>query len=476
MQATASSSLIDVRALRVGMFVHLDLGWISHPFPLNSFKITSPEQLDTIRSLGLERVRWNPQQSDLGALDSAPADPYSAADSGVGSRASGFASPDSRPSAVDLPAVPAAPALSAPLAGRVATDSGDAAESATETGNDIAARSGPLSTAQRERALEAQRKAQRRCERQFSEAARACKHVGDLVLSKPDDARAQAEALTSSLAEKMLGEQDLCIRMLTEAAGDKHSMHAINVALISLLMGRTFGFAESDMLDLGVGAMLHDVGKIEMPLRLRHREETFTPAEQQAYEEHVAHGVAHARRMGLSSGATMVIAQHHEHADGSGFPLHLNTDRMTLGARIVALVDRYDNLCNPYFAAKAMTPHEALSLLFAQGKTQYDTTILSGFIKMMGVYPPGSTVQLTDDRHAIVVGVSSTRSLKPSVLVHDPRIPRDEALVLDLEHATGVGIRRSVRVAQLPRAVVDYLAPAQRVCYFFEPAGAAEPA
>ena len=93
-----------------------------------------------------------------------------------------------------------------------------------------------------------------------------------------------------------------------------------------------------------------------------------------------------------------MIAQHHEHADGSGFPLKLNTDRMTLAARIVALVDRYDNLCNPYFLAKAMTPHEALSLLFAQGKTQYDTTILSGFIKMMGVYPPGSTVQLTDDR------------------------------------------------------------------------------
>ena len=102
--------------------------------------------------------------------------------------------------------------------------------------------------------------------------------------------------------------------------------------------------------------------------------------------------------MGLSAGATAVIAQHHEHADGTGFPLKLNTDRMSLGARIVSLVDRYDNLCNPYFLAKAITPHEALSLLFAQGKTKYDTTILSGFIKMMGVYPPGSTVQLTDDR------------------------------------------------------------------------------
>ena len=72
--ATSSANLIDVHALRVGMFVHLDLGWISHPFPLNSFKITSPQQVETIRALGLERVRWNPEQSDHGLLDSRPGD------------------------------------------------------------------------------------------------------------------------------------------------------------------------------------------------------------------------------------------------------------------------------------------------------------------------------------------------------------------------------------------------------------------
>jgi hypothetical protein len=183
-----------------------------------------------------------------------------------------------------------------------------------------------------------------------------------------------------------------------------------------------------------------------------------------------------ARRMGLSPGATLIVAQHHEHADGSGFPLRLNTDRMTPGSRIVGLVDRYDNLCNPYFLAKGLTPHEALSQLFAQGKSQYDTSILGGFIRMMGVYPPGSAVQLTDDRYALVVTVNSTRPLKPCVLVFDPSVPREEALTLDLEHADGLGIRRSLRPTQLPPPVLEYLAPRQRVAYFFEPAGAAEPA
>jgi putative nucleotidyltransferase with HDIG domain len=273
----------------------------------------------------------------------------------------------------------------------------------------------------------------------------------------------------------MAGEEDLCIHLLTEAAGDKVSMHAVNVALIALLMGRVFGFGEDDLQDLGVGALLHDVGKLEMPLRLRHADDSFSPAERRDYEEHVAQGLAVARRMGLSAGATLVVAQHHEHADGSGFPLRLNADRMTVAARIVALVNRYDNLCNPYFVANALTPHEALSLLFAQGQSKFDSSILNTFIKMMGVYPPGSTVQLTDDRYALVVGVNSSRPLKPSVLVHEPGIPRDEALVLDLDQAHDLGIRRSIRPVQLPESAHRYLAPRQRVAYFFEPVRVQEP-
>jgi hypothetical protein len=92
---------------------------------------------------------------------------------------------------------------------------------------------------------------------------------------------------------------------------------------------------------------------------------------------------------------------------------------------------------------------------------------------MMGVYPPGSMVQLTDDRYALVVAVNSTRPLKPSVLVHDPATPRDEALVLDLEGAAGLGIRRSVRAQQVPPTALDYLQPTTRVTYFFEPSRSA---
>lgn len=431
MTSAAPLEKIDVAALRVGMFVHLDLGWMSHPFPLSNFRIASDEQLATIRALGVRQVRWCRQQSD----DDATAEPPLV------------------PTAVEAGASPSGPAS-------LLAEAAEAAEAAER--------------AEHRQRLSQQRAALQLCERQFAEATRECKAATELVPIKPQEAAGRAAALSKALVDKMLGEQDLCIRLLSEAAGDKASAHALNVTIIALLMGRTFGLAEQDMLDIGVGALLHDVGKIELPDRMRHREEHFTPSEARFYEEHVGHGVAHARKMGLTPGATLVIAQHHEHADGSGFPLKLNTDRMTALARIVALVNKYDNLCNPNLAARAMTPHESLSLLFAQSKSKFDTAILGAFIKMMGVYPPGSTVQLTDDRFALVVGVNSSRPLKPRVMVHEPRVPRDEALLLDLETTDSLGIRRSLRPQQLPDAALAYLAPRPRVAYFFEPAPVAE--
>ena len=422
MKTANSKEMIEVDALRVGMFVHLDMGWMSHPFPLGSFKIASAEQVATIRSLGVKSVRWSPTQSD--ALG--PPEPLAT----------------TQPAALDaVVATPAPAPVESP---------------------ELAARN------QRRLALANQRAALQVCERQFAEAAQHCKQITDLVPKKPPEARAQAEQLSKALVDKMLGDGDLCIRLLSDAAGDKASAHALNVTIISLLMGRSFGLPESDMLDLGVGALLHDVGKLDLPERVHHREEHFSSAETRFYEEHVANGIKHARTMGLTPGASLVIAQHHEHADGSGFPMHLNTDRMTAAARIVALVNRYDNLCNPNMASKALTPHESLSLLFAQGKTKFDSAILGAFIRMMGVYPAGSTVQLTDDRYAMVVSVNSSRPLKPRVLVHEPKVPRDEAMILDLESTAGVGIRRSIKPQQLPVHSLEYLAPRPRVAYFFE--------
>jgi hypothetical protein len=142
--------------------------------------------------------------------------------------------------------------------------------------------------------------------------------------------------------------------------------------------------------------------------------------------------------------------------------------RMSLPARIVALVNRYDNLCNAASPAQSITPHEALSRLFAQCRSKFDETLLSGFIKMMGIYPPGSVVQLSDDRFAMVMTVNAAHPLKPRVLVYDPAVASEDAIHLDLEKLPQLGIRRSLKPVQLPARAVDYLKPRQRISYFFD--------
>lgn len=437
MKDNASLPYIDTAELRVGMFIHLELGWMSHPFPLSSFRIASAEQIATIRGLGLPRVRWCPEKSE----------PEPAAEA--------EAVPQGEPPTPDE-AIAAAAAAAADSAGAVTPEVAEAAQQR-----------------RRRTALAAQREATQRAERQYAEASKALRQTLDMVGTQPARAREQAQQLTRAMLDKMLVARELNIRLLAEGAGDRASAHGMNVAIVALLMGRSFGLSEADLMDLGVGALLHDMGKLDLPDRIRWRDESFTQSELDYYREHVAHGVAHGRKMGLSAGALLVVAQHHEQADGSGFPLRLNIDRMSAAARIVALVNRFDNLCNPAVPAKALTPHEALSLMFAQGQRQFDTTMLSAFIKMMGVYPPGSAVQLTDDRYALVVSVNSTRPLKPRVLVFDPGTPRDEALLVDLETTPGLGIRRSLKPLALPREAIDYLSPRPRLAYFFEPAAEA---
>lgn len=411
---------VDVADLRVGLYVHLDIGWTRHPFPFGNFKISSQQQIDTIRSLGLQRVRFDPLRSDPLPQVSATA-------------ATATASPDV---AVPLAAAAAEPA-------------------ATEQ-------------QRRQALLDAQRKSQQQCERLFSEATRTYKQVLAEVGAQPEGARARSEALIGSMVNSMLSQGESAIRLLSDNMGDRAALHGVNVTVLSLLLGHELGLTPEALQHLGLAALLHDMGKAELPDRARYRDDNFTSAQLKLYQEHVSHGVAYGKRMGLPAPALLAMSQHHELADGSGFPLGLRVEKISPAARVLALVNRYDGLCNPTNPIHALTPHEALSLIFSQSKARFDSTTLNAFIRMMGIFPPGSVVQLSDNRYAMVVSVNSARPLKPRVLVHDPAVEREKALLLDLESTPELGIARNVRPLQLPKAALEFLSPRQRVCYFFE--------
>ena len=472
------STTVGIEELQVGMFVHLDLGWWAHPFALSSFVVSTPEQITTIRSLGLKTLRWSPEKSRL-------VPPEAAAVPAAAAAASQPDMPDNAAPTGPASTLPATPAGEGPVtialtAAAAASLIGQAvrtadAQPAAHAATHAAAETSPARTAYGampltpRSPLAAQRAALQLCEQQYGEAGSAWREAQRQLPKAPDHALAITQGLTRALLDKMMVDREMCVRVLGDVAADPVSGHALNVTVISLLMARVFGFDAGEMEDIGIGALLHDVGKLDLPERARQDGATLDSADHKLYRDHVALGVAQGQRMGLSEGALSVLAQHHEMADGSGFPARLGLERISTAARIVALVNRYDKLCNPPQAALAMTPHEALSLIIAQSRGKFDSTMLNAFIRMMGVYPPGSIVQLTDDRYASVVSVNSSRPLTPRVLVCDTSVPREDALRLNLDGQADLGIRRSMKPGALPAAVRDYLSPRPRTVYFFEP-------
>lgn len=432
----SEAKFINVDELRIGMFVYIDLGWMRHPFPLNSFKLTSQDQIDTIQGLGLAKIRWSPEKSDP-PPSLLVAEPKTQK-VGVGDTAQG----------------PVAP--------------GDVEAQARAAAVEVAR--------QRREQLGLQRASLEICERQFAGANRLYRKMIENAERDPVMARQQSEESVHNMVGKLLEQEESAIRLLSENVGDKASLHPVNVTVISLLLGKAMNLDADELKQLGVGAMLHDIGKLALPERFRWRDPHFNKAERSLYQEHVAHGLALGRKMQLQPAVLAVIAQHHELADGRGYPAGLVGDAITPPARIVALVNTYDALCNPSNPAQAVTPHEALSQIFAQMKKQFDAAVMMSFIRMMGVYPPGSVVELNDGRFGMVVSVNSSRPLKPRIVIHEPRIPRDDALIHDLEFCPELGIRRSLKPLQLPKAAFDYLSPRQRTCYFFERAHLAQEA
>ncbi|CAN7328193.1 DUF3391 domain-containing protein [Acidovorax sp. LjRoot129] len=426
-----SSILIDISQLRVGMYIQLDVGWMHHPFPVSSFRVASAEQIATLRELGLTEVRYVPKKSD----------------------------PDQREL---VPAAWSVPAMDAPSVSGL-----EAATSAA----------GADAEAQRRRELlEAQNRALALCDQRFGEATRAYQALERVATEHPDQARAKGDALVSGCVAEFLENGDSVIRLLSEGVGERNALHPINVMVISLLLGRALGVKGAELHGLGVAALIHDLGKLKLPPNLRQPTPSMIPIERTRYETHVGESVAFAMRMGLPDAVITAIARHHEMVDGSGFPLRLSGPDLGRCGQVLALVNRYDRMCNPAQGVDALTPHEALSVIFAQLKAKFDSVVLGAFIRMMGVYPPGSIVQLVNDRYAIVASVNSSRPLRPKVIVHDSRIPKEEAPILDLETVPELGIRRSLKPAQLPRDALDYLSPRQRICYFFERAVSASPA
>ncbi|MCZ2104845.1 MAG: DUF3391 domain-containing protein [Comamonadaceae bacterium] len=420
------SILIDIDALRVGMYIQLEIGWMNHPFPTNSFRVSSDDQIRILRELGLRQVRYVPSRSLLAM----PVPAAFAADGGRGTQP-------------------------APLAEQVDADSALAEL--------VAGGPAGLSPGGDWERLQAHSRLR------YQQAAVLYAQIVGLVDKAPAQARAQVEERARRDVAELLDAENYAVHLLTQVSAQRPSRHAVNVMVLSMLLGRTLGMGAEALQRLAAAAFVHDIGKVRLPAHIAEPNAPLSPIDRSRYEDHVVQSVALAQRMGFGGEVLLAIGQHHEMADGSGFPRGLGAAQMSRAGQILALVNRYDRMCNPLHGEAACTPHEALARLFAQERERFDAiTVLGAFIRMMGVYPPGSMVQLDDGRFARVLSSNSQYPLRPCVLPYTPGEDPQDALALDLSAQTERSIRRSVKLDFLPDEVLGHVLPQQHLCYFFE--------
>jgi putative nucleotidyltransferase with HDIG domain len=419
---------ISVDQLQVGVYVYLDVGWMKHPFSFNNFKIRDEAQLKTIRELGLKVVRWDPARSDIKPL---------ASRSG-------------------LSVAPTEP-VAAPKG--IAHESEHAGAQAAMMADKRA----------RIQALAEHREKIAKVEQAFISAANVVRGIGKTIYSQPEKTIAEAGQLVGEMVDALLLAPDLAIQVMAEKPGAEDIyFHALNVSVLAMIVARELNLPADAVKLVGIGALFHDIGLNEVPAKILNNPGTLTKPEREFREMHCQYGLDIGKKAGLAQTALNIIYQHHEHFDGSGYPRKLKGEAIDPLARLVALVNAYDNLCNPVNIAHALTPHEALSLMFSKHRALFDPKLLQVFIRFMGVYPPGTVVGLSNEALGLVIKVNAARALKPTVIVYDADIPKSEALILDLGDEPDINISCALRPGQLPPAVFDYLSPRRRVSYYFD--------
>lgn len=406
------SVMIHPSQLTVGLFVDINLPWNEHPFLYSKFRITSTAQIADIQALGLAQVKYFPEKST------------------------------SAPSPAPSVAVPPPSADAAPKA-------------ATPTDFELEKRA----------KLQAQKDNARRAERGWENAAKQTREALIGLGRSPKQAGQLLSKLSLETAEKVSAGGEILLHLLGDKKSEGPHFHALNVMTLSMILGKALKLSASELADLALGALAHDLGKARVPPHLL-KAATRAKHEEEYYRAHVPYGLELARESGVfSAGALAIVSDHHEFLDRSGFPRGIANPGVLAG--IVGLVNRYDRLCGPESPEKAsLMPAEALSVLFARESAKFDQKLLSLLVKALGIYPPGTIVMLNDGSLGLVVSPGRD-SLRPEILIYDPDVDKANAIVIDLHDAPELKIEESIRPSTLPSDVLFWLNPRQRLSYFF---------
>ncbi|MEW6647846.1 MAG: HD-GYP domain-containing protein [Pseudomonadota bacterium] len=376
---------VAVRQLRPGMYIHdLNCGWMDHPFLANSFKIKDLETIQRISAMGIQEVY----------IDTGKGDDVSAAMT----REEVLADLQRR-----LQRVSAEPSA------------GEAPQ-----------------TSVREERINA--------ERVEREASRLVTNImQDVRLGKQIEVE-RVTHVVDGMVSSIFRNPHALMSLGRIRQMDKYTFeHSVSVGVLMLSFAKELGLERDVLHEIGIGALLHDIGKIKTPDQILNKPGKLTDEEFAIMRQHVVFSrEVLEQTAGISPTSLAVAAQHHERYDGTGYPLKLKGDEISPYGQMAAIVDVYDAISADRCYRKGEEPTIVLRKLLEWSKFHFNERLVHQFIRCVGIYPVGTLVRLESGRLAIVLEPGEKGPLYPTVrVVYDTNkrqfvTPRD----IDLSNPT----------------------------------------
>ncbi len=260
----------------------------------------------------------------------------------------------------------------------------------------------------------------------FKESQETYQQTSNLVKTMMDDVRfgntLNTEAAKVAVAEcvdRIIENEDAVLLLTQLKNQDEYtSQHSLNVCLLAIMLGRYQKMSVTELNNLGVCGLLHDMGKMKVPLEILNKPGKLTADEMHLMKKHTTWGrdiIMSAR--GVFSGAVDVAFGHHEHLDGTGYPRGIKTSGITKYTRIIAIVDAYDAITSNRIYQKGRLHLEAVNILTMARNSHFDSHFVIQFIDCIGIYPVGNLVEMTNGDVGVVIEKNSGNKTRPKILL-----------------------------------------------------------
>ena len=245
-----------------------------------------------------------------------------------------------------------------------------------------------------------------------------------------------ARQAVAECVNSVLHSPDAMLWMTQLKNKDKYTaQHSLNVCVLSIVLGRHLNLSEMALNNLGLCGMMHDMGKMLVPLDILNKPGKLELEEMEIMQSHTTLGYELLKSsQDMYPGAVDVAWTHHERLDGKGYPRQILHGGISHFARIVTTVDMYDAITSDRVYQKGRTHLEATNILTTMSGSHLDPLLVIKFIESLGVYPPGCVVEMTNGSIAIVVEVNEKIKLRPKIIIllDEDKNQVAEEVVLDL--------------------------------------------